>query len=142
MITILVAGLLVATDGAPHQNDTGRMMQVQAAKDIAQTIEPGATVDEVAEQTRRMGVPDVALTRCPAGKKCTKAFDEKGATRRTDTWMVSDHTLVVVYCGGAKAWRVAAVDLSTADRPDPLGGDKLSVFMKKDPDLAKGCEAQ
>jgi hypothetical protein len=139
----LVAGLLVATAGAPHQNDTQRLMQVEVAKGIAKTVEPGDTPEQVAAKTGRLTVPSTALVRCIAGgQKCAAALDEKAATKRIDTWQVSDHTLVVVYCGGVKAWRVAGVDLSTADRPDPLGEDRRAVVLKKDDALAKACTVE
>ena len=138
-----VAGLLVATVGAPHQTPTEQMMQVRTAKEIAQGIAPGATVEEVTAQTRRLGVASTTYLRCTAGAaRCAESLDKAGATKRVDKWIVSNHTLVVVYCGTHKTWRAAAVDLSEADRPDPLRGDPQAVVVKKDDELAKACEAR
>jgi hypothetical protein len=140
MMPALLAGLILAAY-PPYQGVTERMRQVQQAKELAQKIELGGTVDEVERQVRRLGLPSVSYARCAAGK-CQKSFDELSATRRTASWQVADHRLLVVFCGTAKAWRAASVDLTPSTNVDGLGKDRRAVLLKQDAEQARACEAE
>jgi hypothetical protein len=138
----LIALLLAVPYAAGRQDITTRMQQVQQAKVIAQSIAPGATVDEVAHQTGPLGAPTISYLRCAPGAKCSKAFDELSATRRTAAWAVADHTLYVVFCGKRGAWHAAVIDLTPTLRPDPMGEDRRAVVLKQDPEQSKACLLQ
>jgi hypothetical protein len=139
MLTASITALLVATSGGQHQDATQQAMQRDVALDAAKRITLGSAPEQVATETRRVGVASTSYFRCAAGLPCSAALDRRAATKRVDKWIVSDQTLVVVFCGSFQGWRAAAVDLSTLDRPDPFSRDPGAVHHRKDDELARSC---